>query len=287
MKKIIIILSFTILFVSLTAVIAKKDNGQAGNTGSPGENTCTQCHGGGSSSPFIVVGGTSSTGAPITPTSTVYTPNATYTIEVVVGHPALNMFGFGCEMIFEGSNTDAGTITGITAGGTKVMTAANGRKNAVHIIKAPAPPSVIYKTFMFKWVAPAAGNVVIYLAGVAADDDSSPSGDDCDASTFTLTPQTPFSVNEMSTIKNKVTIAPNPSSNFVTCSFDLAFEANVKVALYDIQGKEVCILLKEQVVAGTQTKTLQYPNTLQNGVYFIKAQTEEGSTLLNKLIVKQ
>ena len=126
MKKALLV-SGTALITSVltTSFIMKWSSGIPGRTGSPGETTCTACHGGGSGITLVNI---SATPAFI---SNQYVPGTTYTVNVSVTNNPYSKFGFGCEILDASSNTDAGIMLTPLVG-VQFLTASNGRINAVH-----------------------------------------------------------------------------------------------------------------------------------------------------------
>ncbi|MGE0568790.1 MAG: choice-of-anchor V domain-containing protein, partial [Bacteroidia bacterium] len=164
--------------------------GIAGQTGSPSEGDCSQCHSGGSS----IVSGATITAIPGF-TNSEYVPGQTYTINVLVGAISFSNFGFGCE-ILNAANADAGTMQNAGAG-VKFVTAGNGRKNATHI--TPKAGNNI-TSFSFEWVAPNSGNATIYAAGNCVNLNGNTTGDLPVKTSLALTAQVASGVNE---IENK------------------------------------------------------------------------------------
>jgi hypothetical protein len=72
---------------------------------------------------------------------------------------------------------------------------------------------------------------------------------------------------------------PNPFNPSTEISFNLAKSAKVKLAVYNLLGKEVAVLVNGTRSAGPQTVTFNAKN-LSSGVYFYKL--ESGSTVLAK-----
>ena len=72
---------------------------------------------------------------------------------------------------------------------------------------------------------------------------------------------------------------PNPFNPSTEISFSLAKSEKVKLAVYNLLGKEVAVLVNGMRNAGSQTVTFDAKN-LSSGVYFYKL--EAGSTVLAK-----
>ena len=69
---------------------------------------------------------------------------------------------------------------------------------------------------------------------------------------------------------------PNPFKDYINIEFSLLEVSNVKLDLWNTQGKKVAGLFKGQQDAGKQLLSLK-TNDLQNGVYYLKIETKHGS----------
>ncbi|MDK9698849.1 MAG: DUF2817 domain-containing protein [bacterium] len=90
-----------------------------------------------------------------------------------------------------------------------------------------------------------------------------------------------------STLPNQfqLTCAPNPFNPTTRVSLSLPRDAMTKVALYDVMGREVQLLLNERKIAGTHTMTLN-ATALSSGVYFLRAQQNREVRTLKVALVK-
>lgn len=177
-------LSLTFL-LAITVALLSNSNGVAhqqnkDRTGAPGsDNTCQQCHSGGSFSPalnaFMVVEGDMAL-------SDTYMPGATHTLVVSLsstGDPA----GFGVHgtaVFANGSN--AGMFNDQDANDCIWLDEVNGR----HIFEQNDLCSS--GTFEVEWVAPPAGSgaVTVYVASVVANGNGVASGDVFEGASFTF-----------------------------------------------------------------------------------------------------
>ena len=75
---------------------------------------------------------------------------------------------------------------------------------------------------------------------------------------------------------------PNPFNPSTEISFTLAKSGKVKLAVYDILGKEIAVLVNGMRNAGSQTATFNAKN-FSSGVYFYKL--EAGNTVLAKKMI--
>lgn len=78
---------------------------------------------------------------------------------------------------------------------------------------------------------------------------------------------------------------PNPFNPETNIKFDLAKSDNVSLKIYDLQGKEVAMLVNEKLKDGSYTVKFNGAN-LSSGVYYYALKTSEGSITNKMLLVK-
>jgi hypothetical protein len=268
-KKIVALLFTTTIGIIIFSDIAyTNNNGRAGNTGSPGENACNQCH---STNALNSGGGSVSISSPNMP-GWLYFPGTTYTIEVKVKKTGLGKFGFGFEALLA-SGANGGLIQTANSPNAKILSAnvgGNSRTNAVH--KQPNHLGQDSLTFTFEWIAPTAGsgNVTFYAAGNASNNANNSSGDFIYTANQIVTEA--LTTNIDSEIKkNNVTVFPNPTSKFISLTMPESLtEANTLVQIYDIKGQLAYLEnLLISTSGGTFSLDLEF---LDEGVYFIHLQ---------------
>ena len=226
----------------------------ADRTGGPlGPLTCNTagCHNGGNFNPALDVQ-VLDNGQPIT----AYTPGETYTLRVVVN--TVNKaarYGFQAVALTGPSNLQAGDFINPPTGvGIRTL---NGRKYAEQSFKS------ISDTFTVSWVAPVAntGDVSIYAAGLASNNNGAISGDASAKITLTLTESGSSSVNtnldhpqafKAYTIQNQLRIE--------------APEGVAQITLMDLNGRN---LLSHTYPGGSGVVDLPYLNT---GIYLVSWQ---------------
>lgn len=239
--------------------MTKKNLGIAGSVSSPGESNCTFCH-----TPNAAVSGTTISAIPAL-TNNEYTPGQTYTIQVNVGCLTLNNFGFGCE-ILNASNADAGIMQNPQAG-VQFSVAANSRKNATHTTKKAGAG---FATFQFEWVAPGNGQVKIYAAGMAVNNNNLTSGDAVSTSSLALTASTVSAVNEINRYFTSVNFFPNPIKSDFNLKYHLEQGGLVNVILCDLQGKKIAEFVNENQISGFHSVKALLPSDLNSGAYIMK-----------------
>lgn len=285
MKKHLLVITSLIgvLFVS-SAFVIRYSTGIAGETGSPGESTCTSCHNAGTPT------GTTSISSTPSFSANEYVPGQTYTISITCSHSTLSHFGFGCEVLngTTSAATNAGVITAIS-GSSKVLTS-GGRKNATHISTATGSGTPFSKTFNFQWVAPASGTAAIYVAGLAVNNNGNDgSGDAMKTASMILTAATSGTtstgIQSMDVLSGSLSVFPNPSSDEINIQYSIVNESVVSASLYNLQGKEMGVLFNSKETFGIHTKNVSYPNDLANGVYMLKLSIN-GKQTDQKMIIK-
>lgn len=275
-KRIFTLLSVSVILFSGTAFIVKKSSGGiVGRTGSPGETGCNGCHGGG--------GGTTTVSITANPafTANKYLPGQTYTISITVNNSSFSNFGFGCE-ILSPTNVNAGNMTTALSG---VAFANSGaRKNAIHSgIKSGSGSA----TFQFVWVAPTSGTATVYAAGNAVNGTGNTLGDTPGLSNLVLTPDLSAGITEaQATSISGVNIFPNPIVDQFKINYNLLEAGEVKLAIYDIQGKLISDLVSENQTTGFHSLQLDLPENCTGGVYFLKL-SQQGKKELQRIIIVQ
>jgi hypothetical protein len=272
---------FTLVSVLITSsafVSFKSSNGIAGYTGSPGEGTCSAanggCHSVGATS---TVSGLTLTSSPAF-VANQYIPGTVYTISLSVGASGYTRFGFGCEVL-NVSNVNTGTLQAASVG-TKFLTAGNGRRNAVQNGTQLGPNDDF--TFVFNWVAPAAGsgNATFYYVGNAVNGSGS-SGD------FVIPPASLSLTEDVSALGSKapqqqaitISVYPNPAQGLVNITYNT--NESAKIGVFDIHGKLIKAITDEDVV-GNNTRLVDITQ-LNKGVYFLRLSTATKQT--QKLLI--
>jgi len=280
MKKNLLIISAFALSILGTTAFIKSSNGIAGKTGAPGEQTCSGCHSGGQGATTVSI---SSIPAFV---SNQYIPGQSYTVNITVSSTALSAFGFGCE-ILNGTTqaaTNAGVISSI-AGSSQILN--NGAKtNATHISASAGSGSPSSKTFSFKWVAPTSGTAAIYAAGNAVNSNGGTSGDLSNSTSLILTPNVSSGINANTKEVVNLNVYPNPIAETINLQYVLLKSGNVKASIFDIQGKEVDILIDENQMTGNFNNNFSVSKSVKSGVYFIKLSVD-GKIMTQKMIIKQ
>lgn len=267
---------FATIIIGLTSATVLSDNGIGGYTGSPGETNCTTCH---NSFSVNTGGGSISIGSTPAFNGNQYTPGATYTIDITVSKTGVNLFGFDTE-ILNSSNTNAGTISVISAATTRTLTI-GAKRNITHQFNGGATANS--KTFSFKWVAPASGNATIYTSGVAANGNSSFSLDYVYNTSLALTAGAAVTGIEENVLKSTISIYPNPVSSFIHVNYTLTENAFVSIKLTSLSGALITELLNETQTQGDQKTRLDIPDSVTKGIYLLSI--DAGTKKCSKRII--
>lgn len=268
-KRTIFIVAAFCLFIVMTSADILKKGGRAGNTGSPGENRCNECHGG---NPL-------NSGGLMTIASDVpnnqYTPGQTYTITVTVAKDGFPIFGMGVEAL-TASNTNAGTFIITNATETQTLTAPNGRVNVVH--KLNGGLNLGSKTFTFQWTAPMSGTgaVTFYGSGIAGNNNNNDNGDFVYTATLALTEMV-SSISPAFHAEN-IRLYPNPANDWLNVETDLT---NLKsIVVVDMNGRVVA-----DYDADALTSVFVKP--LPAGLYFIQAVNKDNEVVATQKFVRK
>jgi hypothetical protein len=90
-------------------------------------------------------------------------------------------------------------------------------------------------------------------------------------------------IEDLGSDLNKMSLFPIPAGNQTTLSIDLNEKSNVKLELYNVVGKKVLEINKDQLSSGINEIQINTAE-LTNGVYFVKASAANRNKLI-KLIV--
>lgn len=279
MKKTLLLFTAVISTTVFMAFDIQSDNGIAGYTGSPGENTCVNCH--------------NSTGASNTGPGSItirsnmnnweYVPGQTYSISVVVSQAGRSLFGLGFEAL-SSSNTNAGTLTITNSTATRLRTAQNSRINVVHQQNGGVSPDSM--VFTFNWTAPATniGNVTFYFAGIAANNNGQNNGDNVYNSSKVATPATTTGLGEVVSSNNTFRPYINGSGN-IAMPIELKVASSALVELYDLKGGLMASQSFEAVQSGPVVLEMEKPSAVSTGTYVVRV-TSGNSIFTGKINLK-
>ena len=90
-----------------------------------------------------------------------------------------------------------------------------------------------------------------------------------DSTKITPTPST-VGIHDLSVIEHKISVFPNPASNYVTIQYDLQSNSFVKIDLVDVLGKSIKMMLPLAQQTADNYITSWQLDELKAGLYFIK-----------------
>jgi hypothetical protein len=280
MKKVYVAFSSVVLFSLIsTAFVSmkfhdKSSSGIVGQTGSPGEGTCSGCHAGGLSSTTVAINANPAF------VGNEYVQGQTYTITINIDGSGYSKFGFGCEILHIGTNVNAGTMA--NAGpGVKFLNS-GARKNAVQTTPKTGTNT---SSFSFEWTAPTNGqDCKIYAVGNCVNGNGSTSGDFARATSLSLTTPTITSLAQPGkNVLHGFSVFPNPVQDKINVHYVLNEPKHVSIQLVSIGGELVAQLLEEEQQNDEYTKSFDIPSEIAPGVYFLKINTN-GKTLAQRLV---
>ena len=255
--------SFSLLFIS--GIIYAYSSGITGAT-SRGPNPGCTCHAGNPTAGVLVtISG---------PDSLAVNESANYTLSITGG-----------PLVRAGTDIAVGRGTLDTVG--SLLQNLSGE--LTHL--APLTPSGGTVTVSFRYTAPATtGNDTIFATGNSVNFNNANSGDE-----WNYAPNKIIRIVPPSGIQNIGTEMPdkyelyqnypNPFNPTTNIRFDITNASDVKLTVYDILGKEVAVLVNENLNAGSYEVDW---NATQNvsGVYFYSIETENFVAVKKMLLVK-
>lgn len=273
MKRILLLAVLGIVFIGTTAFVVFS-GGVSNQTGSPGEGTCSACHSGGAGTTVVSISASPAFVA------NQYIPGQTYTMNVNVLNNSFSKFAFDAEVL-NTLNVNSGTITAALTG---VQIVNSTRKNVTHTAPKSGTGSA---AFQFVWVAPLTGTTIVYAAGNAVDGTGGTGADRPGSATLTLTPDLSAGINEVVAGGiSGLNVYPNPIKSEYKISYNLIENANVKAALYNLQGQEISEIVNENQITGPQLLEGVLPSDLAKGVYLVKLSVN-GKQAAERLIITQ
>jgi len=240
-------------------------------SGSPvASSTCAACHSAGAFSPSLEI--TLLNGAD---TVTMYEPGETYTIRFV-NTASDNPAGYGVQAVALDANDNSTGTFGTPSDGTQI-TAVDGRDYFEH--------SSISSENMFEieWTAPAAetGDVGIYAASIAANDNGSTGGDGTAAKSLVISEAITSSVNDQ-TLALDMVVMPNPVASQLNLRVTADKTHLTNLSLYNIAGQ---LVQENQLNLTSGSNNFNFDvNHLPKGQYFL--QLHEDGKVATKKIVK-
>jgi hypothetical protein len=272
-QTILLITCVSIVVVGYIVLIVFGNGNQAhshGNGALPGYTgsiadgqTCTSCHGG---APLTNEIGLISSSVPVTG----YVPNTTYTITATITRAGHTKFGFEVS-----PQNAAGNLQGTLINTSTETKLVGTGKYVTHTSSGTAGVSGS-KSWSFNWTSPAqgTGNVTFYGAFNITNSNSATSGDSITTSTLIIPENLTVGINESDSYAN-VELSPNPATSFIKVNSSTTIIKNIEI--YNLNG---------QLVVNEQFKSdLINVEALKEGMYIVKLNTQEGKSILKKIII--
>lgn len=283
MKRILFPVILVSAVISMAFVSVLSSNGIAARCGSPGESTCTSCHGNAST-------GSISIDLPVSLQGGLpYALGQTYTLSATVNENGKSLFGF-CLEALDGTGANGGNLI---SGGTDVKAltatvAGKSRKCMTHTGNGNNTANT--HSFTFTWTAPATnvGNVTIYMAGLAANGDGNASSQDHTYTANVIIPAPPAASMPSSESESfSFTLFPNPTErNRVQLNCFMRENQPAKVYLRSSDGRLIRVNSYD-LSAGPQTIDLNLSDlNLNTGLYFVEFELNGIFTSRRPLIIQ-
>lgn len=237
---------------------------QAGLTGAPGENNCTQCHSG------SVLDGSNQNQFNLVDagfqTVSSYIPGATYSATLQLAtNPAKK--GFSSTTLDDGSNSMAGSLTGSGIGGTADFQ--NGGATRDYVSHTATSNTDAVTLWSWSWTAPAAdvGDVTFYIASNVTNDNGSTSGDEIFLSEHTI--NSSLGIEEVKKDVSTFTAGYSVEGNSVVINFTSMIADDMHFSLVDLSGKSVYASNLSKSMIGSNKQTVSLPSEVKNGIYAV------------------
>ena len=235
---------YTLTFLGFAAFILSFSNGPAGGSGNNGPRmqdrsgspfaesmgpTCATCHNTGSFNPSLNIE-LMQDGQSVDS----YNPGTTYTLRytVMAGAGSPSKYGVQSVVLSNNGNQNIG-IFGTPSTGTRVAEI-NTRKYFEHSSASSS------NVFEIEWIAPDAGSgeVKVYAAGIAANDNGTNAGDNGVANTLLLT-ELVSSLRAPESLAISILASPNPMGDIMKLHIESEVSGHFQLELTDLSGKSI------------------------------------------------
>ena len=266
MKKGLVVQLFFLLLTLFISVgiykttFAKEDGAPSGNTGSPGDDqTCAHvdCHTGSATHRDSLI----STDVP----ATGYLSTGMYLITVTINEAGISKFGFQASpQDLDGSKM--GEIELINISQTKET---GGGKYITHTLSGTT--GIDTRTWTFNWTPEeSTGDVTIYVAVNATDNEDDATGDKIFTSSITVKEDStniPLTIEELNKIKFDVT---SPAVDELTLTIQTAVNSAMQIMIFDLSVR--LVYLNNYPISNG---TFKIPvSILNSGLYFVSVNND-------------
>lgn len=235
------LLVVTAFLLAPTLALAFSGGPPNGRTGAPGESNCTACH-----NSFPVNSGVGS--LTVTDLSN-WQPGQQYDVTVTLADPDASRWGFEFT-ILDGAGDSVGALA--TVDGNTQTSTSGSRVYAKQTSVGTQTGTTDQASWTVRWTAPAVGtgNVTLYMAGNAANGNSSTSGDHIYtiSSAWAEGTASPAPLPALAGAELRSNY-PNPFNPRTTLVFEMARGQEAQLAIYSVDGR-----LVKQLVSGFQAE---------------------------------
>lgn len=271
-KKITLqIILFSVAFLLFTGNVFTSSSGiNSPLSGSPQSNnqTCAQCHGGGSITNQSV---TISTDIP----PGGYLENTDYTIKVVSRGNGSTAVKGGFNATIEDGNGFAGTLSNISGSGTAVNGNSATQTSGNNTFTGD---SLVWR---FRWNSGSSNNATVYVAANFANGNGTTTGDAVATQSLVLT-KSSIGLEDISMQETKV--YPNPATSVVNLSAYALESGMLNISLYDALGRQINQLYTAAITPGKWTQQFSV-DEYAPGNYFLLMELN-GKITHHKLIIE-
>ena len=216
--------------------------------------------------------------------ATTYLPGATHLCRVTISHPGVIKFGFQGVVLTDGDTNSVGDISLTNDIFTQTFTPRfgkpfYGREYVTHTKDGTLADVPGQKSWTFLWTAPnvGIGDITIYVASMASNNNEEQTGDDAYSTSLTLTEGTPTGTGLEYYIK-RIRIFPNPFHQELTIWSP--FQKAAIFDLYDLTGKLI------GSVGINEVYNRIYFESISNGLYLYQIRYNDQVTRSGKLLHK-
>ncbi|MCB0428877.1 MAG: T9SS type A sorting domain-containing protein [Flavobacteriales bacterium] len=271
-----------IVLTSATSKVAS-NGAPASSTGAPGEHDCTTsgCH-----TTYAANTGAGVLSMQVGNGSGFYVPGETYAVQVELKETDVNRFGFEWVALRKNDQVNAGNITVTDPGRNWVVPGFNNlddRRYATYTYEGSLASQTGSNSWEFNWTAPSTdeGDITLYLAGVAANNDGTDLGDQVYTTALTLMPAA-TGIPKQNGV-NEWQVYPVPAKDMLQVSFVSNRRQHVSIDLITLDGKRIVMQTDRVVDAGPTQETI--PLDAASGVYLLRMKDSDGEITLKKIMV--
>jgi hypothetical protein len=277
------LISCLLLYFTLVKAGVLSNGAPIAHTNAPGETNCTQsgCH-----NDHLLNSGTGSISLTSDSGLTKYEAGKTYTFHVRVSQKDLIRFGFQLVVLNDLDSSNAGSILVSDYKRTQLMSEEStfkGRNYLTYTFDGSSAVSGGSNVWDFNWTAPNstnAGNVSLYLAGVAANNDQTDKGDYTYTTSMHLLSSNRTGIEAAPYALNNFSVSPNPIRDYFTISIN-NLNADYKIDIMSLQGK-----LLQHFEENNNSNTFKVNDNLSDGIYLLVLYNN-GHRLTKKIFINK